>query len=170
MLATFLEYPTWGERFLAELEKHGMLNTAARAVGTTPKQVERYTENNDEFAEHVSQSLEIAADVLEAEARRRAVNGIEKGVYYKGDLVATETQYSDTLLIKLLEAKRRQQFGNKIDITHSAPSTILIRDFTTDQDGNVIDAEFTPIKHTQILAAPQQNPIPPAPVAIHDLC
>lgn len=167
MLATFLEYPAWGERFLAQLEEHGLINTAARAVGTTAKQVERVAENNDEFAEHLRQSLEISNDILEAEARRRAVVGIDKGVYYQGGLVTTEKQYSDTLLIKLLEAKRRQQFGNKIDVTHSAPSTILIRDFTQDIDGNVIDVEFTPIKHTATLAAPQQNPLP---VSVHDLC
>jgi hypothetical protein len=45
-----------------------------------------------------------AAQVLEDEARRRAFEGVPKGVYYRGALVGYERKYSDRLLVQLLKA------------------------------------------------------------------
>ena len=141
-----LPLPDWTEPFLAELCRHGLIHTAARAVGTTPRQVSKYREGNETFEEYVQQALEESNDILELEARRRAVDGIEKGVYYRGERVDTEIVYSDSLLVKLLEAKRKQEFSSRIQVEAYTPPTILIRDFTLTEDNEVIDAEFTPVK------------------------
>lgn len=45
-----------------------------------------------------------AAQVLEDAARRRAFEGVLKGVYYRGKLVGYELKYSDRLLVQLLKA------------------------------------------------------------------
>lgn len=170
MLAHFLDYPDWGDRFLLQLEEHGLLHTAARAVGTTAKQVQRYRDNNAEFDAAVRDALELSTDTLEREARRRGVDGVVKGVYYQGDLVATEVVYSDTLLSKMLDAKRRQEFGNKVDVRHGGSITVMIRDFAQDPEtGEVIDAEFTPVHLTNTLAPMPAPPPRTIEISVDDL-
>ena len=53
---------------------------------------------------------EEAADTLEAEARRRAIEGVEEPVFHKGQRVGTVRKYSDLLLIFLLKGVRPQKF------------------------------------------------------------
>lgn len=68
---------------------------------------------------------------LESEAHRRAVEGIDKGIYYQGELVNIEKQYSDTLLAKLLDANspkfRKASAGGQTNIKASGPIQVNIR-------------------------------------------
>ena len=50
---------------------------------------------------------------LEDEARRRALQGVEKPVFREGRQVGTVTEYSDTLLIFLLKARRPEKFRDR---------------------------------------------------------
>jgi hypothetical protein len=59
-----------------------------------------------------------AADALEAEAVRRAHDGIRKAVRYKGRVVGYETEFSDTLLLALLKAKKSNEYRDKSTIEH----------------------------------------------------
>lgn len=148
--------PEWEDAFLVQLASHGLLNRAAAAVGTTAGQVKKRMEESIEFETAVEEALEAATDALEFEARRRALEGVEKGVYYKGELVTTETQYSDSLMIKFLEAKRRNQFGNKTEVTGAGgqPLTVNIRTFPTPSEQasdplpHIIDAVILPTTST----------------------
>ncbi len=51
-------------------------------------------------------ALDAGVEVLEQEAYRRAVQGTDRPIFQGGDLVGTVREYSDTLLIFLLKAKR----------------------------------------------------------------
>lgn len=74
-------------------------------------------------------ALEDAADQLEAEAVRRARDGFDKGVYFKGEKVDTEVQYSDSLMVFLLKGRRNAVFGDRVDINadirHTSILTVL---------------------------------------------
>ena len=74
---------------------------------------------SEDFAAQWDEALEEGSDLLEAEARRRAVTGVDKPVYYKGEVVGSITQYSDRLLMFLLRAHRPQKFrdGGKVKQT-----------------------------------------------------
>jgi len=54
---------------------------------------------------------EQAADRLEEEARRRAVQGTLRPVFYKGEEVGGIREYSDTLLIFLLKGVRPEKYA-----------------------------------------------------------
>jgi hypothetical protein len=54
-----------------------------------------------------------AADTLEAEAVRRAHDGIRKAIRYKGKIVGYETEYSDTLLLALLKSKKADEYRER---------------------------------------------------------
>ena len=157
--------PPWIDLFLRQLKSHGLINTAATTAGVSRRTVDRLREASAEFDYAVEDALEAAADELEMEARRRAVEGVEKGVYYQGDRVDTEVQYSDSLLTTLLKAKRADEFAERKQITGAggAPLTVVVRSFgdaegaapqpavssssravasATGEDPGIVDAEF----------------------------
>ena len=141
-------YPSWGDFYLERLRAHGMEHTAAAEAGTTPRAVRKLCKDNSDFALAIEDALEASADLLEKEARRRAVEGIDKGIYYQGDLVATEKVYSDSLLITFLKAKRRREFGDKAEISGpgGTPLTVNIRTFgNKTPEATLIDEAAAPI-------------------------
>lgn len=142
----------WIPIFIRELRSHGLINTAATTAGVTRRRVNKMREESAEFDYQVTDALEQAADELELEARRRAVEGVEKGVYYQGDRVDTEVQYSDGLLTTLLKAKRADEFAERKQISGAGggPVTVLVRAFgeapphpeELRKKAQAIDAEF----------------------------
>jgi len=100
--------------FLEVLSRTGKVVEAARAVGYRDSAFLRRVRNNDEdFAREWDNALEAAADRLEDEALRRAVEGIYKPVYYKGSVVGYEIGYSDQLLMFLLKGARPKKFADR---------------------------------------------------------
>jgi hypothetical protein len=77
----------------------------------------RRRQDDAEFAQAVEQALDMAADKLEAEARRRALEGVEEPVYQGGQLVGTKTVYSDSLLALLLKGRRKKVFAERVEQT-----------------------------------------------------
>ena len=58
------------------------------------------------YAARFREAEEHAIQALETEARRRAMVGIEKPIFYKGQAIAHIRAFSDGLLMFLLKAKR----------------------------------------------------------------
>jgi hypothetical protein len=95
----------------------GIVSYACRAAGVNQRTHEDWLHRYPQYAEDFARAKEASTDVLEAEARRRAVTGVSRPVIYKGEQVRLasgdllyETEYSDTLLIALLGAKRPEEF------------------------------------------------------------
>lgn len=101
--------------FLRSLAQTGRVDVSAKMAGfTRPTALYAYRKEHPDFAEEWDAALNIAADmVLEAEAVRRAVEGVDKDVYYKGEVVGQERVYSDGLLSKLLEGAKPEKFQKK---------------------------------------------------------
>lgn len=55
----------------------------------------------------------------EDEADRRAMDGVEEGVWYKGKKVGKQVKYSDNLLKVMLAAGDPDRFSDKRDVRHS---------------------------------------------------
>ena len=62
-----------------------------------------------------------AADTLEAEARRRAIEGVEEPVFHKGEQVGTLRKYSDVLLIFLLKGARPERYRDNYQRAGTGP-------------------------------------------------
>jgi hypothetical protein len=67
------------------------------------------------FAEQWEDVTEHAIDDLEAEARRRGLQGIPKPIVYQGMVTGTYTEYSDRLLELLLKGRRAKVFAPRPD-------------------------------------------------------
>jgi hypothetical protein len=107
----------WTDAFLAHLAETGILSDAAAAAGVNRTTVFRRRQDDAEFAKQVEEAIDMAADKLEAEARRRALEGVEEPVYQGGQLVGTKTVYSDSLLALLLKGRRKKVFAERVEQT-----------------------------------------------------
>lgn len=83
----------------------GDIHEAARYCGVSPNFVYSWIKDDKVAAERFREAQRVGYGGLESEAIRRAVRGVEKDVYYKGEVVGHETVYSDGLLGKLMEAR-----------------------------------------------------------------
>lgn len=107
----------WTDAFLAHLAECGILTDAAAAAGIDRSTVFRRRQDDEEFARAVDEAIDMAADKLEREARRRAVDGVEEPVYQGGQLVGKRMVYSDSLLALLLKGRRKKVFAERIEQT-----------------------------------------------------
>jgi hypothetical protein len=101
--------PDWRPKFLEALSLTGIVLSACNIAGVSRHVAYRERLLNDNFAFAWGLAMGAATDLLEAEARRRALEGVPHYVKV-GDEVLTETRYSDTLLLALLKAHRPGKF------------------------------------------------------------
>ena len=103
---------TWENAFFAALEKTGVVAWAAKAAGVGRRTVYDHLQADPAFADRWRNALDTAADNLEGELIRRAVEGEQVPVYYQGKVVGHKTRKSDTLLmfaIKNLQRRRERE-------------------------------------------------------------
>ena len=116
--------PDWRAKFLKELARGGLVLPACDIAGVSKSTVYELRKSDPEFAAAWDDALERSADVLEAEARRRAIEGVLKPICRGGELVGTERVYSDSLLVVLLRGRRpeiyseRHKLDAKVDNNH----------------------------------------------------
>ncbi|MBZ0145135.1 MAG: terminase [Rhodocyclaceae bacterium] len=103
--------------FLAALARTGNVSEAARAARCDRGCYYDWRENDEAFKAAAAAALEEAADLLEAEARRRAADGVREPIFYRGRKVATVLRYSDTLLIFLLKGIRPEKFRERHELS-----------------------------------------------------
>ncbi len=114
------------QKFLTSFARNGNVTKAAKAARVDRSTPYTWRDNDPKFAEAWEVAREAAADVLEAEAFRRAVTGTNKGVYHQGVLVNTEKQYSDRLLELLLKANRPDKYRDHSSVELSGQQDITI--------------------------------------------
>ncbi|MEQ8587658.1 MAG: hypothetical protein RLO01_15870 [Thalassobaculaceae bacterium] len=92
--------------FLAALAETGNVARAARAAKVSRSRAYQLKADDAGFAEEWADALEVATDALDAEARRRAIEGVETPRFHQGQVAGTVRKYSDSLLMFLLRAHR----------------------------------------------------------------
>lgn len=102
--------------FLAALEAHGMVTTAARAAAVTTDTVYKHRKADEAFAHAWAEAYAAYCDRLEMEAYRRAVDGVDEPVYQQGELVGVVRKYSDALLTLKLKRHRPDQYRERVQV------------------------------------------------------
>lgn len=76
--------------------------------------VYNWRQASSEFAARFSEAMDEAIDSLEAEAWRRGRDGVSRPVFYQGEVCGHIQEYSDRLLVLLLQAHRPERFRPEI--------------------------------------------------------
>lgn len=146
----------WRARFLAELAVTGNVSHSSEAAHVSRDTAYEHRKSDPQFADAWADAIEEANDALEAEARRRAVTGVDEPVIYQGQVAgewigpdgrpATEgtdgakfvpltvKKYSDSLLIFLLNGDRPEKFRQNLkvsgDVEHKHSGEVAVREAT----------------------------------------
>lgn len=127
------------EAFLTALRAHGNVSEACAAALIGRQSAYEWRRDDPEFAAAWNEALDEAADTMEREAWRRAVEGTEKPVF--GSMgrglgsgeVGRIREYSDTLLIFMLKAARPEKFRERTETRHTGLTPQQAADLTTDE-------------------------------------
>jgi hypothetical protein len=106
-------HKVWRKGFLKSLADGGIVRAAAEAVGISPKAAYNLRHSDPEFAAEWQASLDLAADSLESEIRRRAFAG------------------SDLLAIFLMKGLRPEKFREKVYVSTAQLDQLIERELAT---------------------------------------
>lgn len=105
--------------FLAALCEGASISKACAASGVARRTVYDWRHADKDFASAWDEAVEAGTDVLEDEAVRRAVEGVDEPVFYQGQQCGLVRKYSDTLLMFMLKGRRGEKFRDRHE--HSGP-------------------------------------------------
>ena len=94
----------------------GIVTYSAEAAGIARNTHYDWMAEDKTYKLAVEDAAEQAADRVEAEILRRAIQGIDKPIFYKGKVVKTIKEYSDLLLIFWAKATRPGKFREQYDM------------------------------------------------------
>lgn len=104
------------QAFLRHLEETANVTEAAARVRVTRSRLYELRNRDPEFKGRWEAALcaaeAVNADRLEAEAMRRAVDGVEKPYFFQGRECGRTVEYSDPLLKFLLQHRLPERYGD----------------------------------------------------------
>lgn len=113
--------------FFDTLATTGNTQHACDAAGYSLRSIYTWRKADAQFAAEFASAKEASGDVLESEAVRRAVEGVDEPVFYKGDACGVIRRYSDSLLQTLLKGAKPETYRERVEhsVTEDTASLIL---------------------------------------------
>lgn len=148
--------------FLAALRECGTISRACAASGLDRGESYKLRKADPEFAAGWDAALESFADALEDEAKRRAVDGVERPVYQGGKLVGTVVERSDRLLEVMLKAKR-PEYRERSSVELSGRLGVSVGAMTDDELIEALRAELAESPAQRQALADVLASLPPLP-------
>lgn len=137
--------------FCAALAETCQVSKACAAIGISRTTAYEWRDEIPDFAERWDKALKIGTSVLEDEAVRRAHEGWDEPVFYKGGECGTVRKYSDTLLIFTLKAHDPEKYRDRSDVNLKA--NVAVTDMT---DAEIL-AELTALGLANLIAQPDDE-------------
>lgn len=106
---------------LAGIVRTGTVLRACRAARVHRDTHYGWLERDEEYSKAVDKARELAADLLEDEAHRRAYEGTVRPVFHEGIECGGVREYSDVLLIFLLKGLRPGKYRENVRHEHGGP-------------------------------------------------
>jgi hypothetical protein len=101
------------DRFIEFLEETANVSEACKRAKIARALAYKWRGEDEAFAARWEAAVDRGTDALEDEAVRRAHVGYDKPVYQGGKAVGTIREYSDTLLMFMLKARRPERFKDR---------------------------------------------------------
>ncbi len=145
----------WYKVFLESLRNKPNVATAAQKAGVSRVTVYEHRKKFPDLAEAWDVALDEGIENLEGEAMRRAFEGVDKPVIYKGKISKdTYKEYSDTLAIFLLKAHRPEKYRDRWEVKIASWQDDIVQSL---KDGTIdpadVQHEFADIASQLLLRA-----------------
>lgn len=111
------EDTSWWPAFLESLMATCNVTESAKAARVGRVTAYDHRKRHPDFAKAWDEAKAIGADTLEDEAVRRARDGWDEPVFYKGEETGTVRKFSDTLLIFLLKGAKPDTYRERHEVT-----------------------------------------------------
>ena len=102
-------HPHYRNKFMEGVRKYGTVAAAIKWMKDNHGLVlrgdvlRRISTLIPSFKQEIDDAQDEYQAVIHMEMHRRAIDGVDKGVYHAGELIATEKVYSDSLLVKMAD-------------------------------------------------------------------
>lgn len=113
------------ELYLAYLETSGRKRYSAIMAGVDPGRMTYLMTKDDDLKACEMSAMQGYCELIDAAVHDRAINGVSKGVYFKGDRIATERIYSDTLLLALAKA-HNPKYRDHLSVDANVKAGVLV--------------------------------------------
>lgn len=124
--------PRRDKRFFEALTNGFGVTESAKRAGYSRRSAYDYREKYPDFAEQWGEAVQTHIESMELEADRRALEGVEEPVFYKGAECGRVRKFSDNLLMFRLKAlapdkyRERQEVKHAGEIKNTAPVVNLV--------------------------------------------
>ncbi len=106
------------QTFLEHLRETCNVTESAQLAGVSRTAMYERRAIDPELSKAWDDAIEQATDALEKEARRRALDGVDRPVYFQGKRVGITKEYSDPLLMFMLRGHRPAKYR---ETAHALP-------------------------------------------------
>lgn len=129
--------------FLAAYGEVGTVTRAAQIAGVVRETHYRWLDNDKNYPEQFARAERQAHEKIEAEIKRRAIDGVLKPVFYQGAIVGHVKEYSDNLLMfyakGAMPEKYKERVSNEINLVHQDKSGINTLKQLKESNDNIED-------------------------------
>lgn len=142
---------TWRRAFLEALRESGVIAHACRIADVSSKTVYFARSRDRMFRIAMEEARDEGIASMEIEARRRAIEGVRRTIWYQGEAVGHEVTYSDGLLQFMLKANLPEKYRDNQTIRHEggvkneSKQVVIFKLPDNGRDSNTIDSSATPI-------------------------
>lgn len=121
------------ELYFAYLETSGRKRYSAIMAGVDPGRMSYLMGKESELKAREMCAMQGYCELIDAAVHERAINGVERGVYFKGKEIARERHYSDSLLIALAKANS-PKYREHLSVDANVRAGVLVVQTSLDPD------------------------------------
>jgi hypothetical protein len=119
------EEPEVKQRFCEALERLGVVASAAKSVGISTSTAYHWRQCDSDFAQAWDEAYELSTAALEAGIYERAIHGVLKPVFQKGQLVGEYREFSVEREKMLWRTRRPELFKSSLEEALDKQQVIL---------------------------------------------
>lgn len=116
--------------FLRAFARHGIISDGTVAAGITYRTYYRWKRDDEVFNEDCKTAETMANDLMEREARRRAIDGFERPIIYQGEVTGEYTDFSDALLTTLMKGNKPEKYKERTQLSGSVGRPLTLDEET----------------------------------------
>lgn len=113
---------------LTGIAQTGVIGKACELAGVARKRYYEWLESDPDFVDGKNLAFAAFGEKLESEALRRAHDGWDEPVFYRGLMQGHVHKYSDTLLIFMMKGAMPDKYRDRIEHTGANGGPILIKE------------------------------------------